>query len=383
MIMKVLVVNPWVGNIAEYTHGLCEGLSNVCEVTLVTNYHDTNETEKYRVIKSFFKDSELMERGIRRKILRGFEYVKTYHHIISLLKKNRYDVVHVQWFLMYSLDINFIRMLRKHAKVVMTAHNVLPHVQGEKYIGKLDAIYNLVDMIFVHGETIKTEFLHYFPSCKSKIRIQNHGEMMSKDTSFDLSRIANDVQKVINSANRKFIFFGNIFYNKGTDMLLKAWIDYFAMTDNLLIIAGRTTEKFETFEEQCARAKNIGNILIFNSYIDDNLLNYLISSSDMVVLPYRHASMSGVVFTAAQFKKPIICTDTGSITEYVCQGENCFVCSATEEGLKNTIEEISENYPSSVLKAMGNRLYEHINTTYSWSMIANKLFVDYQDLLKS
>ena len=147
--MKVLVVNPWVGNIAEYTKGLCEGLSNVCEVTLVTNYYDANDSRKYKIIKSFFRKSEKIERGFVRKALRGYEYYQTYRMIINMVKDNKFDIVHVQWFLMYSLDIGFIKELKRYAKVVLTAHNVLPHVKGEKYIKKLSTIYDEVDMIFV------------------------------------------------------------------------------------------------------------------------------------------------------------------------------------------------------------------------------------------
>lgn len=381
--MKVLVINPWVGNIAEYTKGLCEGLSSVCDVTLVTNYYDSNSSTDYRVIQSFFIKSEKIERGVIRKALRGYEYYTTYKMIIELAKKNRFDIIHVQWFLMYSLDLRFIKELKKYSKVVLTAHNVLPHVRGEKYVKKLDAIYNEVDMIFVHGESIKNEFIRYFPKYQYKIKIQNHGEMMSRDTAFDVSAVPQEIQKVVDNSILKFIFFGNVFYNKGTDILLKTWIDYFSETDDLLIIAGRSTEKFDTFDELCVRARDIKNIVVFNTYVEDNLLNYLISNSNIVVLPYRHASMSGVVFTAAQFKKPIICTDAGSITEYVQDGENCFVCAATEEDLRKVIVEIQEKCTISRLEEMGVKLYNHIESNYSWYEISKKLIINYQDLLNA
>ena len=382
-IMKVLVVNPWVGNIAEYTRGLCEGLSNICEVTLVTNCYDTNNTKKYKVIKSFFKKSEKQRRGAIRKVLRGFEYYQTYKKIIDLAKNNQYDIVHVQWFLMYSLDLRFIKKLKRYTRVVLTAHNVLPHVKGEKYLKNLDSIYQEVEMIFVHGERIKKEFIHYFPRYQNKLRIQNHGELMTKDTTFDISIISGDIQDKIKGAEKIFIFFGNIFYNKGTDILLKTWIDYFSHSEDLLVIAGRTTEKFDDFEALCLKAKEIENIEIFNTYVEDNLLNYLINKSNIVVLPYRHASMSGVVFTAAQFKKPIICTEAGSITEYVRDGEDCFICEPTEEDLKRTIEKIREKYSVSTLNDMGNKLYTHIDSNYSWYEISKRLVANYQELLNN
>ena len=206
---------------------------------------------------------------------------------------------------------------------------------------------------------------------------------MARDTSFDVAKIEKDIREKIANTNRKFIFFGNIFYNKGTDILLKTWIDHFAQTDDLLIIAGRTTEKFDAFDELCIKAKGIENILIINTYVEDNLLNYLISNSNIVVLPYRHASMSGVVFTAAQFKKPIVCTEAGSITEYVRKGEDCFICAPTEEDIRRNIEEIRKNYNVASLEKMGNNLFSHIDSNYSWNEIAKKLTYNYQELLNA
>ena len=115
--------------------------------------------------------------------------------------------------------------------------------------------------------------------------------------------------------------------------------------------------------------------------MEDNLLNYLVSNSDVIVLPYRHATMSGVVFTAAQFKKPIICTEAGSILEYVSEGENCFLCKPELDDLKKTITSISMNYTNEQLSDMGINLYEHILSHYSWREIGRQLCNDYQELL--
>lgn len=375
--MKVLVVNPWVGNIANYTHGFCEGLANYCDVTLITNYYDENESDNYRIIKSFFKQSDKMERGTIRKVVRGLEYIKTYQQIMNMVEKENYDIVHFQWLLIYRLDIEYIHKLKQNCKVVLTAHNVLPHVKGERFIKQLDDIYEAVDGIFVHGENIKKEFNKYFPKYTDKIRIQYHGDMMCQNTQFDKNDISPELQKRISHSNKVYIFFGNIFFNKGTDILLKTWIDHFQNSQSLLIIAGRKTEPFAEFDDLCSNAENASNILIFNHYVEDNLLNYLVSSSDIIVLPYRHASMSGVVFTAAQFKKPIVCTEAGSITEYVREGQECFVCSATEDSVYTTIRLIEEKYDKQALSKMGENLFQHIHGDYSWSEIGKKVSQEY------
>lgn len=220
--MKILVVNPWVGNIANYTHGFCEGLSLYSDVTLVTNYYDVNESANYKIKKLFFRFSDKISRGPIRKGVRGLEYISTFNEILRMVKREHFDIVHVQWFLMYNLDIKYIDKLKKYCKVVLTAHNVLPHVNGDRYVAQLKEIYHRVDLIFVHGEGIREEFKKYFSEYMGKVKIQRHGDMMLNNTQYSISDIPDEIKDRFSLADKKFIFFGNIFYNKGTDLLLQS-----------------------------------------------------------------------------------------------------------------------------------------------------------------
>ena len=102
----------------------------------------------------------------------------------------------------------------------------------------------------------------------------------------------------------------------------------------MLVVAGKINEEYTTLKEQIKNCDN-NNIVILDYYIDDNTLSYLIDRSSVILLPYRHASMSGVVFTAADFKKTILTTNVGSILEYLHPGEDSVVCG-------NNIQEIQE-----------------------------------------
>ena len=91
------------------------------------------------------------------------------------------------------------------------------------------------------------------------------------------------------------------------------------------------------------------------------------------MIPYRHASMSGVLHTAAIFEKPLICTKAGSMAEYLEDGIDSIVCENTEDSLFYGIT-IANDMEKDKLEEMGRKLHENINRKYSWRIITKKLY---------
>ena len=377
--MKVMMIDPWgINNISNYINGLCYGIADYVDLTLVTNYYyRKNSTADYEVRRLFFRISERKSSGRLRRLIRGIEYAAGYLKILRELKKKKYDVVHIQWFLQYKLDIFFIKRLRKHCpRLIYTAHNVLPHVNGEKYIDDIREILKYVDKVIVHGEGIRAEFEEYFGEFREKLVIQRHGTYLNQQTGYQEEVIPEKIRRITESYDRIYIFFGNMFFNKGVDRLVRIWLDKFRDSPQLLIIAGRKNPEYAELSALEDEIQKCENILYITPYVDDNLLNYLIHKSNIILLPYRHASMSGVVFTAAEFKKTILCTDTGSIAEYIINDENSFMVANDDNAYAEKLEFISKNIDNEELARMGERLYSHITESFSWTGIGKKLVED-------
>lgn len=377
--LKIMMIDPWgINSIALYTDGLCKGISEYEDLTLITNYYNEITSEgHYKIIPTFFRVSEKMKNGKNRKIIRGIEYFYSYRKVISELKKNKYDIVHIQWLLQYKVDIHFLKEIRKYCKkIVYTAHNVVPHINGDKYINKLRNIYGLVDTIVVHGNGIREEFKNLFSEFNNKVVIQRHGIFLNTDIHSNEQEIDNEIINKVKSASKVFIFFGNIFYNKGVDRLVEIWIKSFKGSNNLLIIAGRKNGEYKELDDLEKDINQCNNIIYINRYIENNLLNYLISKSDIILMPYRHASMSGLIFTAAEFKKTVLCTNTGAISEYVIDGQNSFIVENRDDNFREKLEYIATNIDNDELANMGNKLQNYIIDKYSWSNISKKLIED-------
>lgn len=379
--MKIMMIDPWgINNLLFYTNGLCSGISKYGDLTLVTNcYYEKTTDSEYTIMPLFFKKSEGMEDGMFRKIIRGAEYISAYIRIIKELKKNSYDIVHVQWLLNYKMDVQFLSIIKKYCKkLVYTAHNVLPHINGNQYVDDLKTIYSIVDTIVLHGEGIREEFKKLFGEFNYKVVIQRHGTYLNQDTQYDRSSIGQEILETVEKYNKVFIFFGHIFYNKGVDRVTKMWIESFSSSENLLVIAGKKSSEYKELEVLEDKINNCKNILYISKFVEDNLLNYLITKSDIIILPYRHASMSGVIFTAAEFNKTVLCTNVGAISEYVVDEENSYVVENNDDEFFNKLKYISNEVSKESLSVKGKRLHEYIVDNYSWNNIGKDLVEIYK-----
>ena len=363
--MKVLLIDPWgIANTSEYLNGLIFGLDKITNLTVYTNFYFSLKVDADAEInRCFFHKSEHMKRGILRTVIRGFEYHLNYHRIISRIQREKFDVVHINWLLDYKTDISFLRKIKKYTnKLVYTAHNVIPHENGTKYIKDLRKIYDLCDSIILHGNVIRDEFVSLYPEFSHKIYIQKHGSNLFPNTGYRIEAVPEYIIEKTNSYPRIGLFFGLIFYNKGIDRIIKLWDS--SWKDCLLIVAGKHSGEYSELDVLNEKMRDQKNILELKGFVDDNTLNYLIDKSSFVLLPYRHASMSGVVFTASDFAKPIMATDTGSIKEYLSPPDDSIVVQNNDKALEDGLNKMLFLMTDDMLKKMGDRKSTRLNSSH-------------------
>ena len=372
--MKVLIIDPWCSdNYNVYTIGLCDGLSKQVELTICTSYYETLKTNKYKIIPTFFKVSDKMKNGFARTIIRGIEYLLAYHTIYRMIQRKHFDVIHVQWALMYPIDTFFLGMFRKHTnKLVYTSHNVIPHINGEKYIDQLKKLHNVFDSILVHGESIKKEYLEYFPEDESKLHIQRHGVHLTQKTTYNENCVDPKIKEYVRSNTGKLVANpGIIFYNKGTDRILNYWKNNKKNSNDKLIVAGKVDQMYGELQEAISDIENYENILYIPRFLTEDEYSYVLSHCDFVVIPYRHASMSGLIYSAAAFAKPVVFTDTGALKEYAT--DDCgFRAENSFEDLCRTLDKALDT-DSNELSVRGQNLNNRIYSLYNWDVIAKKL----------
>ena len=385
--MKVIIQDPWgMGDLGSYDCSLCYELQKKnINLTLITNwYYEYDKLSNFKFVKVFFKYSEIMKRSILRKLIRGCEYCFTMLNLLNKYSKESPDIIHIQWLLFYQFDYFWLRILRyllrrKNTKIILTAHNLLPHINGYKYKNILEKIYSQFDGIIVHSKVLKTQMIEIFGEkaknwliCVTSIGVED--KLLVK-VDQNILNIYRDKVKLLESDGHNFLFAGGIHKNKGLDILLKAWGNHInEFPNDKLYIVGNPTYNMNDELKYIQKYSTSINTS-FGHKSDEEILAYFLEC-DFVVLPYKEASQSGVLMTALSLGKPVIATNVGGLPEVVETVKGGYVVDSNNPiSLCKAIDKASE-ISNRELSEWNNDIRKKTLTNYSWDNIA-KLTVNF------
>jgi glycosyltransferase involved in cell wall biosynthesis len=117
------------------------------------------------------------------------------------------------------------------------------------------------------------------------------------------------------------LFFGYVRPYKGLDMLLRALPALLHREPSLkLVVAGEFFEDPEHYRSLIRELGISGCVDMYEGYVSTDLSALLFAAADCVVLPYRHATQSGVVQQAYGYGRPVIVTPEGALPDMVRHG---------------------------------------------------------------
>lgn len=123
----------------------------------------------------------------------------------------------------------------------------------------------------------------------------------------------------------RFLFFGRVIKYKGIEVLLSAMDGVVQCSPNaILVIAG--DGDVAPYKKLLERHKL--NIDLHLKWIEDSEVQNYFKDIDFVVVPYTHASQSGVIPLAYAFGKPVIATKIGGLPEQVEEGKTGLLIAA-------------------------------------------------------
>ena len=248
-----------------------------------------------------------------------FNSYKSLIKIIRIVDRVSPDVIHLQESTFSTL---FLVKLFPKIKFVYTAHDPKWHsgekpsiFQSKRHFKKY--VIQSVDSVIVHGFSLKKDVLDNFRIDSSKISVVPH-------ITFSFYKKLSKIQP--SGSKYDLLFFGRINKYKGIDIFLKSLENIVKKFPELrVLIAG----KFHNFERYKSRISSLGkNLRVVNSYIPNDFVSPIFRSSRIVVLPYLDATQSGVIPIAFSHGKPVVATNTGSLSEVVEEGVNGLLCEA-------------------------------------------------------
>jgi glycosyltransferase involved in cell wall biosynthesis len=127
-------------------------------------------------------------------------------------------------------------------------------------------------------------------------------------------------------APRRLLFFGRIVAYKGLDLLLEAYglLKCIHPDLSLAIYGDGDLTPYR------AAIDALADVTVENRYIPEDELSGILEQSDLIVLPYREASQSGVMVLAEAAGVPVVGTPTGALVEQIVPGVNGLIADAVD-----------------------------------------------------
>ena len=290
---------------------------------------------------------------------------KTIRKVISSIDAETPDVVYSP---MNDMWAPFIFPKLKHTLRVKTIHDVGVHEGGNSIVNKWWNKTNFKDAekFIILSRKYVPKLLERGIDIKDIIVIPHAG--------FDYyAKIGSPSQ--CEGTGKQILFFGRIDQYKGLDILLDAMEVIIANVPDarLCIASNGDISKYKVKLEKLHK-----NIDLHIRWIKDEEVAGFVSKCDFILLPYTHATQSGVIPLAYAFAKPVVATDVGCLDEqiidnftgYLVPNRDITAIAAAAIDLLNNPDKA---------KLLGQNAQQFMSENLTWKAAA-KIFSDFLHL---
>jgi glycosyltransferase involved in cell wall biosynthesis len=364
--LRVALFDLWHGlGHAYYTGPLCEALCRREDLTVGLFYNQKQDLSLYgNPAARFAVDAPtgLDRSQWGRLATQPLGLAK----MLANLRRFNPDVIHLSfchpWLTM------LLPVLGRWRPVISTLHDVTPH-HGEETLRNHLANRTMICVsrrVFVHGPELLRMAEERYPTARGRFASipMGHLEILSQYADFSLE-----------PEPATFLIFGRLLPYKGLRIALEA-LEIVAAEepDARLIIAGRG----DLAKEASLIERLRGRVELHHRFISNAELGELMGRSLAVLLPYTHASGSGVVATASAFERCVIASRLGGLIDMIVDGKTgrLFKPGSVHELASLMIQAIRNR--SETLE-MGRAARRHARDQGSWDRIAEILCQSYYE----
>jgi len=382
--VKVLMIDSWVGKDGnDYALHLCNALKKVdIDISLVVTDDNTdNGRTSYPLLP--LSPSKAKNINKYKKIIKYYNYLL---HLYRLIRKEKYDVIHFQYFRRFRIESLYFLLLKLIGiKLVHTVHDVTP--LNEKKIDHFFSlmVYKTADILFVHSNSNKRALAQQIKLDEKKIQVVPHGDFDNYIPDIIVTKSVARKFFNLSQEHNVILFFGAIKEYKGLDILLNSLSRASEKVNNLTLIIAGMPDPLELklkYKDIIAKLPKETNVIFHDEFIADAEVEKYFIASDVVALPYRRISHSGVLHLAYSFGRPVIATNVGDFEEIIEEGKSGFVLSSNNpESLSEKIIQAFSDRLS--LEKMGKYSRHLSETKYSWKNSAELMKPIYEKMIKN
>jgi glycosyltransferase involved in cell wall biosynthesis len=364
--VRVQVVDP-PAYTPPYDHALCAALAAAgADVELVTSrfgHGPVPEPGGYRRTELFYpRAGSLRGAGARATKLAG--------HLPGMRRLARHaagaDLVHFQWLTMPGLD-SFVLPARPR---VWTIHDP-PPASGLRRSAWRRAAARM-DALVAHSEPGAEAIVDRLGVDPGRVHVIPHGPFAHLTELADRRPLPEELARVEGPV---VLCFGLIRPYKGIDVLLEAFRE---LGGAELWVVGRPMMDLGPLRELASRCRS--PVRIIDRFITDPEIPAYFERANLVVLPYREADQSGVLYTALAFGKPVVATSVGGFPEVASHGDAIRVVPPANPGaLAAALDELLAD--PAARERLASAARAAAAGTYSWDRIAAQTLALYESVL--
>ena len=299
----------------------------------------------------------------------------TWRRALKRIKEWQPDVVIIPWWHPYFAPVwsvlsRGIKRLDPAPRLIFICHNVLPHEQGK--LGKivLPTVIKITlgkgDSFIVHSQADGDILRALLPQAQYAVTpLPTYAALGDGDTT------AVELPVTLPEDRPLLLFAGFVRPYKGLDILLDALPLVLAEMPVHLLVAGEFWQGGEAqYRRQIQELDIEEHVTIINEYLPDELLAACIDRADVVVLPYRSATQSGMIQAAFGRHTPVITTDVGGLAEVVEDGRTGLVVPPGDAAALAT--SINDYFLLNLKRQFSKNIYAH-QKQHSWYTLSEKL----------
>ncbi|HSR49192.1 MAG TPA: glycosyltransferase family 4 protein [Acidobacteriota bacterium] len=340
---------PLRGGISQYNSLLHKAFADQGHETLLVSFLRQYPEWLLPGKKQFDPEAEGRDQAALRLLdsVRPSTWKRTFRRLAGF----RPDLVVLQWWhpFMAPCYRGVLRGLSREipsCKSVMVCHNVLSHEHG-RFPGRAWVERLLVRTLFKHVDA----FVAHGREIISTIREVSSGQPVLKAflpiQDYHFSPHDPGPQPRAEDEPSRLLFFGNVRQYKGLDTLLEALARLPGDLRWRLTVAGEFYLSLESFQRQARDLGLADRVEWKPGYLRSDQLPALFRSSDLLVLPYRAASQSGIIPLAFLFELPVLATRVGGLPDVIEHGRNGLLVPPDDPGrLAAAIEDFLRDDPT-------------------------------------
>lgn len=327
---KIVIVgpaHPYRGGIAAFSERLAAALQAAgCEVELITF------TLQYPSFlfpgKTQYSDSPAPEGLHITRLLNSinpFSWIRTAR---AVRKAGPDLVIYSYWMPAMAPALGCTaRWSRLKSRSIALVHNLIPH-EGHFTDRLLSRFFaKSVSKFAALSEPVLGDILELVPGAECKLLF--HPVYDQFGPAADRAEACGTLG--LDPAKRYLLFFGLIRDYKGLDLLLRAWAASERKAE--LIVAGEFYSDGQKYHDLAGELGIDDRVIWRTDYIPDSEVRLYFSVADLLVLPYRSATQSGVERIALNYTLPTAVTRTGALAEGMTDGRDGIVMDPDPESI--------------------------------------------------